>query len=137
MGFMLGGIKMTEIKTTIEVKNILQDGKALLTDEGELEVAEKLNWYNFTLGKEYDVTIQDNTIVYARLSDEQREKDQANKQAEGKSQDNSRNTFNDTKYDEIIAQVCLKVAGNISKDVEEVKTNTKELFTWFKGGSWK
>lgn len=104
-----------EQKTTITVKNLLNEGKSVLTDEGEYEIADKLNWYKFTTGKEYNVTIQDNTIVYARLSEEQASKDKEKKKS---SQNNSHPINTNNQYEDrqhsIIAQSTLKEAVNLA-----------------------
>lgn len=43
----------------------------------------------------------------------------------------------EVKQDLILAQACMKVAGQTSNDVDTICENTKKLFAWMKAGKYK
>ncbi|MDX1373661.1 MAG: hypothetical protein R3321_14405 [Nitrososphaeraceae archaeon] len=130
---------MTQIKTTVEVLN--KEGYAHTVLCGDKKLTLQLgdrvqSFYKSGLmeNRKYEITYDDETnlIMFARIC-EASEQPVARPTSTAPSEPvkTVKSAWED-KSDVILAQVCLKVAAEMSKDTTELFETTKQVYWWMK-----
>lgn len=53
----------------IKIKSLLEDNQQIVTEDNKtLSIADKLNWFKPIIGREYNVKIEDDTIMYVNFN---------------------------------------------------------------------